>query len=192
MTTFALLGGSFDPIHNGHLRIARHILESGIADTVAFVPNARHNFKKDSVKLDFPTRLELVKAVLEPNIEAWDDDAAGTGYTADLMRRVYAKYPQAAFYFIIGSDNLANLSAWHDYPWLRQNVRFLIIPRPGYPLQERLLKRIRRKTLKMEPCELSSTRIRQLIAGGKPISGLVPIAIEERVVGLYKPLREKR
>ncbi len=192
MTTYALLGGSFDPIHNGHLRIARQVLKSGIADTVAFVPNASHNFKKDSVVLDFSTRLDLVKTVLEPNIEAWDDDAAGSGYTADLMRRVYARYPQDRFYFIIGSDNLVNLTSWHDYPWLRQNVRFLIIPRPGYPPQERLLKRIRRKTLKMEPCELSSTRIRQLIAGGKPISGLVPEAIEEMVVKLYKPLLERR
>lgn len=185
MTSYALLGGSFDPIHNGHLQIARQVLKAGFISRFIFLPNARHNFKQGSVVLDFEQRMDLVKATLEPGMEAWSDDATGTGYTSDLLRKIYQKYPRDDFYFVIGADNLAELHHWHDFPWLRKNVRFLIIPRPEYPLDNKILNRIRRKTIKVELCNISSSQIRALIAEGKSISGLVPRAVEERIVHLY-------
>lgn len=185
MTSYALLGGSFDPIHNGHLQIARQVLKAGFISRFIFLPNARHNFKQGSVVLDFEQRMDLVKATLEPGMEAWPDDATGTGYTSDLLRNIYQKYPRDDFYFVIGADNLAELHHWHDFPWLRKNVRFLIIPRPEYPLDNKILNRIRRKTIKVELCNISSSQIRALIAEGKSISGLVPRAVEERIVHLY-------
>lgn len=185
MTSYALLGGSFDPIHNGHLQIARQVLKAGFISRFIFLPNARHNFKKDSVVLDFKHRMELVQAVLEPGMEAWADDAEGTGYTSDLLRNIYLKYPRNDFYFVIGADILPELPKWHDFPWLQENVRFLVIPRPDYTLDKKILNRIRRKTIRIELCDTSSTRIRALIAAGKSISGLVPGTIEKRVLKLY-------
>lgn len=128
MTSCALLGGSFDPIHNGHLHIAREILKSGYVSRLVFLPNARHNFKKSNVVLDFQHRLALVRDALEPGMEAWEDDADGSGYTAELLQKLYRKHPQLLFHFVIGSDNLANLPLWYDFAWLRANARFLIIP----------------------------------------------------------------
>lgn len=145
MTSCALLGGSFDPIHNGHLHIAREILKSGYVSRLVFLPNARHNFKKSNVVLDFQHRLALVRDALEPGMEAWEDDADGSGYTAELLQKLYRKHPQLLFHFVIGSDNLANLPLWYDFAWLRANARFLIIPRPGYPLPQNVLRRIKRK-----------------------------------------------
>lgn len=188
MRDHALLGGSFDPVHNGHLHVARQILRAGIVRSVVFLPNARHNFKRGQVALDFSNRFELVEAALEEGMEVWDDDSRGSGYTSDLMRRLHQKYPGRTFFWVIGSDNLAHLGQWHDFSWLRMNVRFLVIPRPGYPLEERILKRIRRKTLRIEPSPISSTLVRKRIAGGEPITGLVPARIERRVIELYRPL----
>jgi nicotinate-nucleotide adenylyltransferase len=188
MRDYALLGGSFDPIHNGHLHVAREILKFGVVRAVVFLPNARHKFKHSRVLQDFDTRYGLVESALEPGMEVWDDDSTGSGFTSDLMQRLYQKHPARTFYWVIGSDNLANLTQWHNFTWLCRNVRFLVIPRPGYPLDEKILKKIRRKTLRIVPSSISSTLVRKRIAEGKPISGLVPGKIEERVLALYRPL----
>lgn len=188
MKHFALLGGSFDPIHNGHLHIAREILRLKAADAVIFLPNATHNFKRDKVLLDYKSRRELVAKVLEPGMEVWDDDAEGSGYTADLIRKLSSKHPQSSFLWVIGSDNLAELHLWHDFNWLKNNVRFLIIPRPGHTTNPKLLKKIRRKTLNTVPSDISSTQIRQIIRQGGSIHGLVPAAIEKSVLRHYLPL----
>ena len=192
MSTHALFGGSFDPIHNGHLHIAREIVKSGCVDSVVFLPNSRHNFKKGSVLLDFATRFELVKSALGHGMEVWDDDSTGSGYTSDLLQRIYEKYPDHSFYWVIGSDNLASLHTWHDYAWLTTFVRFLVIPRPGFPLELDLLRKIRRKVLQIKPSPVSSTQVRERIAEGKPLKGLVPHALENRIIELYKPLLAKR
>ncbi|NLN85717.1 MAG: nicotinate (nicotinamide) nucleotide adenylyltransferase [Candidatus Cloacimonetes bacterium] len=188
MIRHALLGGSFDPIHNGHLHTAREILRLKAADTVVFLPNATHNFKRDKVLLDYSRRRELIAKVLEPGMEVWDDDAEGSGYTADLIRGLQQKHPDRSFLWVIGSDNLAELHRWHDFNWLKNNVRFLIIPRPGHPANPKVLKKIRRKTLKTVPSDISSTQIRQIIREGGSIRGLVPTAIEKSVVEFYRPL----
>jgi nicotinate-nucleotide adenylyltransferase len=158
---------------------------------LVFLPNARHNFKKGNVVLDFQHRLALVRDALEPGMEAWEDDADGSGYTAELLQKLYRKHPQVLFHFVIGSDNLANLPLWYDFAWLRANARFLIIPRPGYPLPQNVLRRIKRKTLKIEPCPISSSQIRSRIAAEKSISGLVPESLEQRIIELYRPLLAK-
>ncbi|NLW18738.1 MAG: nicotinate (nicotinamide) nucleotide adenylyltransferase [Candidatus Cloacimonetes bacterium] len=191
MNHLALLGGSFDPIHSGHLHIAREILRLKAADAVIFLPNATHNFKRDTVLLDYDQRRELLAKVLEPGMEVWDDDAEGSGYTADLIRKLVQKHPQSSFSWVIGSDNLAELHRWHDFSWLKSNVRFIIIPRPGHPADPNVLKRIRRKTLKTVPSEISSSQIRQNILEGRSIKGLVPAAIEQRIQELYLPLLKK-
>ncbi|MBW6514825.1 MAG: nicotinate (nicotinamide) nucleotide adenylyltransferase [Candidatus Syntrophosphaera sp.] len=191
MNCYALLGGSFDPIHNGHLHIARQILELGAASNVVFLPNARHNFKQDKVLLDFANRFRLVQSVLEPGMEAWPDDSEGSGYTADLMKRLYAKHPDKDFLWVIGSDNIGGLESWHDFAWLRDNLSFLIIPRHRYPLRESVLKMIRHQVLEIEPTYESSSQVRNRVWTGKSIHGLVPEAIEEEVVSLYKPIVKK-
>lgn len=188
MISQALLGGSFDPVHNGHLHIAREILCSGLVENVIFLPNARHNFKGSSVLLDYTARRQLIAAVLEPRMELWDDDSEGSGYTSDLLKRLCQAYPDRAFLWVIGSDNLSTLHLWHDFPWLRSNVHFLIIPRPDFPADNKVLKRIRHKTLKTIPSDISSSDIRSRIRAGKPIHGLVPPGIEDRVIQLYLPL----
>lgn len=181
----AIIGGSFDPIHNGHLYLAARLSADPEIETVALMPVGNHHFKKDTTILPFEQRLQLIQKVLQPGVEVWLDDAAGSGYTADLMCRLQAKYPEKHFAFVIGSDNLATLHHWYDFEWLKANVTFLIVPRVGYELQgldelgiNYLIKDIR-------PPEVSSSSIRQKIAQGLSIHGLVPEEIEPQVSRLY-------
>lgn len=188
MNSLALLGGSFDPIHSGHLHVAREILASSLVPGVVFLPNAQHNFKRNRVVLDFPARFALVRDALEPGMEAWDDDALGSGYTADLLERLYHKHPELSFFWVIGSDNLPGLPRWHDFRWLKENARFLIVRRPGYPLHPAILDQIEHCVLDCEPSSVSSTLVRQRIAEGKSLRGLVPPRLQCRIIRLYAPL----
>ena len=188
MNSLALLGGSFDPIHSGHLHLAREILASDLVGGVVFLPNACHNFKRNRVVLDFPARFALVRDALEPGMETWDDDAVGSGYTADLLQGLYQKYPGRSFFWVIGSDNLPGLPRWHDFRWLKENARFLIIPRPGYPLPPEILDQIEHRVLDCAPSSVSFTLVRQRIAEGKSLRGLVPPRLQRRIIRLYAPL----
>jgi len=191
MTSCAILGGSFDPIHNGHLHIARQVLNTDWVDCLAFVPSARHNFKGNSIRLDFVQRCRLIQCVLEPGMELWLDDATGSGYTSDLMQSLLKKHPDKRFFFAIGADNLSSLPRWHDFPWLRDHLEFLVLERPDYPLEQSVLSQIKATLLSLEPCDISSTRIRELISQGGSIQGLVPDPILTDVLELYLPLLRK-
>ncbi len=186
---YALLGGSFDPFHNGHLHIAEQILGHTAIDKLIFLPCGRHNFKRLSVRLDFETRFQLIrKAIVNmPRMEAWDEDSEtkGSGYTSDLMRRIYINHPDKRFCFIIGSDNVNALPQWHDFEWLRHNVELLVVPRPGYHIDEAILDRVKATMVSIPLSDISSAMIRSRLDSEQPISGLVPAGIELDIIKLY-------
>jgi len=181
----ALIGGSFDPVHNGHLHLARELLKDPDILELAFIPVGRHHFKHDLSVLSFEERVNLISQVLEPGMQLWEDDAEGSGFTSDLIRRLSTRYPDKHFAFVIGSDNLAQLPKWHEYDWLRQHLAFIIIPRPGYklvfppqPPSQYLIKPI-------DPPDVSSSQIRKHVSLGLPIDSLVPQSIKEEIITLY-------
>lgn len=182
----AIIGGSFDPIHNGHLFLAQKLCLDSQIETVAFVPVGNHHFKKDSIVLPFEQRLQLIQQILEPKIQLWLDDASGSGYTSELMRSLQAKFPKKRFAFVIGSDNLTQLHKWHDFQWLKSKVTFCIVPRAGYDLQDLDGLGIEYMIKDIHPPEVSSSMIRRHLLEGKSIHGLVPDAIEALVKQLYE------
>lgn len=181
----ALIGGSFDPIHNGHLFVAAELLKDPLINRLAFVPVGRHNFKHALTVLSFSQRSSLIARAIEPGMELWDDDEAGSGYTSDLIQRLRKSHPGMRFAFVIGSDNLPQLPQWHDYEWLRQELSFIVIPRPGYelslpePAPQVMIRDI-------HPPEVSSSQIRSRIKAGLPIDGLVPVHLKTDIIKLYK------
>lgn len=183
----AIIGGSFDPIHNGHLYLAEKLSQDPDIERVAFLPVGNHHFKKDKIVLSFEQRLRLIREVLQPGVEVWLDDAGGSGYTADLMRRLQAKYPDRHFAFVIGSDNLRHLHLWYDFEWLQANVTFLIVPRVGYEVQELGELGINHLIKDIRPPEVSSSTIRRNIAQGLSIEGMVSERIKSQVLELYRP-----
>lgn len=185
----ALIGGSFDPFHNGHLHIARQILGFPGFGHVIFLPNEKHNFKKDRVSLAFSERYRLIQKAIEPfkNMEVWDLDSGegNTGYTADLLKKIHAFYPKICYHFVIGADNLSALKKWYDFEWLKQNVSFLILPRPDYEIDTSHLRGIRYQVLPIQVSDISSTQIKHRLQSRQSIHGLVPELIEEEVIRLY-------
>ncbi|MCF7918414.1 MAG: nicotinate (nicotinamide) nucleotide adenylyltransferase [Candidatus Cloacimonetes bacterium] len=184
-----ILGGSFNPVHNGHLEIARNVLDSGIVENIWLLPSSFHPLKNHSICLSFEQRLHLLKDAVAglPQCFVFDYDNQGDApsFTAVLLQKLENRFPEIEFYFIIGYDIIPELNRWYNYPWLRDNARFIIINRPGnYDLSAAdFLKN--KQFVEMAPQDISSSEIRELVTTGKSINGLVPPQVEQEIISLY-------
>ncbi|MCK9557106.1 MAG: nicotinate (nicotinamide) nucleotide adenylyltransferase [Candidatus Cloacimonetes bacterium] len=198
---YAILGGSFDPIHNGHLYLAKEVLSLSPVHKIILVPSFRHNFKGNNIILDYDNRLQLAQEAVDhftplnfaihpaedfrTPIEVWDAERGESGYTSDLVKKLLSLYPDQSFAFIIGADNLIQLPEWHDFEWLKQNLHFIILPRPESTMPCDVLSQIKHTILDMRLCPISSSEIRARIAHGDSIHDLVPSQLEEKILKLY-------
>jgi nicotinate-nucleotide adenylyltransferase len=132
----AVMGGSFDPIHNGHLMIAKYVIEHKIADEVLFVPTGISPFKDGGALASSEDRIQMIKLAIEgcPGLSYSDMELnrEGKSYTFDTMMTLKQIYPDVNMKFIIGMDNLVSLNCWHKAQELVNNVDFIIYPRPGF------------------------------------------------------------
>ena len=190
----AVLGGTFDPIHLGHLHIATEIIKQQTAESVLFVPSGHHHFKKNTIILPFDKRYSLVEKATKnnPKFAVSDADKEGSGYTADLMKKLFYLYPEIDFSFVIGSDNLPQLNKWFEYHYLAENLHFIILPRPGYPLLPQVIKQLKATILEINTCPISASDIRKKIYKGESIKGMVPEELEAEIVLLYKNKEDTR
>ena len=181
MTT--LLGGTFNPPHNGHVALAR-AAEEQFGEEVVVLVAARPGHKE--VRLDGETRLELARAAfpghrveLDPH-ERTVDMLAGDRWDDPL--------------FVIGADEFCDFLTWKDPEGVVARARLAVATRPGYPRErlqsvlDRLTKPDRVQFFEIEPLPISSADIRERVARGEPIDGLVPPAVAEliRARGLYR------
>ena len=186
-----LLGGSFDPIHMGHLTLAQTATQALELDKVLFLPTGNHPLKKNKNILSAEKRFQLVKKAINsyPDFEAskLDMEDADLSYSAELIKRLRKLYPEDDLYFLTGDDIITELPQWHNWEWLLQAVQFVVAKRPGTNREkwqdldylEHFL------FIDMEPQDISSTEIRQNINNKKSISGLVPQIIEEEIISAY-------
>ena len=185
-----ILGGSFNPVHNGHLDIVQNVLKSKIIDNIWLLPSAYHPLKKNSSVPDFKLRLKLVKAAIIdiPHCFAfdYDDQDSEPSFTDVLLQKLSDKFPQHTFHFIIGFDIIPEIHRWHNYHWLQNNASFIIINRPGNYNLEAADQLKNKHFIEMQPNHISSTIIRKFIAEGKSIKGLVPFQIEQEIIELYQ------
>ena len=170
-----IYGGSFDPIHHGHLILAREALEILPLDEVIFVPAAQSPHKPGQLPAPAEIRWEMLEAALagEAGLRAWrrEIDRPAPSYSVETVEELNAAAPGAKFHFLIGDDNLAKLPTWHRFDDLRRLVQFVVLDRAGgaseYPYPA-----IRRKI------DISATAIRKRVASGRSIRYLVPEAVE--------------
>jgi nicotinate-nucleotide adenylyltransferase len=185
-----ILGGSFNPIHNGHLEIVRNVIKSNIIDNIWLLPSSLHPLKNNGSVPDFEIRLKLVKAAIIdiPACFAFDYDNQDSkpSYTDVLLQKLSHKFPQHTFHFIIGFDIIPEIHRWHNYQWLQNNARFISINRPGNYNMDAAGKLKNKKFIEMQPNKTSSTLIRNLIANKKSITGLIPPQIEQKIIALYQ------
>lgn len=135
------LGGSFDPVHFGHLIAAQDAYEQHHLDRIIFVPAAQAPLKPNDVQSSSEDRLEMLRAAIgwDHRFEIADLELkrGGISYTVDSARHFRSLYPNDDLYWIIGGDQLPKLHLWKDVTELAKLVEFIFLERPGYPVRAR-------------------------------------------------------
>ena len=178
-----LFFGSFNPIHNGHVGIARYLLEKKLCAEVWFVVSP---FKVDRFLLPETDRLAIVSAAIGgiPGMKACDVEFSMSkpSYTVDTLRVLFDRYPGRRFALIIGGDNVPDFPKWKDYRWIESHCSIFVYPRPGMVNSEESPS----MTFIDAPLfPLSATEIREMIRKGDDISNLVPSEALSLIWKLY-------
>lgn len=199
MKKIGVLGGSFDPVHLGHLSLAKDALVQGSLDQVILMPVHRQPFKLDTkLSLD-KDRLSMLREAVKDSpgltVSDWEIKSKGVSYTYLTLRSLKKQYPDAKIYFITGTDTFLKINTWKNAEELLEENNFIVGHRPGYREQE-LLERVSslRQTYETDinvinntRLDISATEIREIIKCGGAISKLVPPGVERYIKthGLY-------
>lgn len=193
---WGVLGGSFDPVHNGHLNLADSVLKIKNLTGVLFIPAFRHPLKNPSAPAPYDTRVEMLKLALNGRknliLSEIEKSEKLTGYTFDLLPALKKRFPKAQFHFIIGSDLVSQLPNWHRAKDLLKECSFLVGARPGTKLSA--IKKpagAKMEFVEIKELDISASNIRTLVKNRAPISDmekLVPQTVAEYIFkkGLYK------
>ncbi|HZU97112.1 MAG TPA: nicotinate-nucleotide adenylyltransferase [Planctomycetota bacterium] len=183
-----LVGGSFNPIHRGHLAIARSAREALHLDRVILIPSARPPHKKNLDLAPAADRLAMARLAAGPGIEvsSIELDRQGPSYTVDTLRAFHAQEPDAELTFIIGADSVPELVTWRDAKTLVGLARFAVAARPGHDLDREVTASEQALGAKftlvpIEPDPVSATDIRERVRAGRSIDGLVPDAVRDYI-----------
>ena len=179
-----LFGGSFDPIHLGHLLVAQAAIEELGLDRLFFIPAAQSPFKPAHHPAPAAARLQWLRLALggKTNYEIDDQEIrrGDVSYTIETLRDYAKRFPKAELFYLIGADNAAKLNEWREAGELAKLAEFVALPRPGgataiFPPS------FRGRTLEGFPLAISSSEIRARVKAGLPIEPLVPLAVAEAI-----------
>lgn len=176
-----ILGGTFNPIHLGHLLIAQDAVDAARLDRVLFIPSATPPHKALHGNVSATHRLRMVNLAIAGDKRFAVDDLeirrGGKSYSVDTLAALRKRHPRASFHFIIGADSLDELHLWKDARRLVRLCRFIAVTRPGYKGKPARLPGLRYRLLHTHPCDIASRDIRARAARGKSIRYLVPEAV---------------
>ena len=170
-----ILGGTFNPVHIGHLILAEEAREKLALDKIIFIPAALPPHKDNFNIAPAQDRLEMLKLAVKGNkffaVSDIEIKRKGPSYTIDTLNAFKAKFGRDELYFIIGSDLLKYLSEWKDLGQIIKMIKFLVATRPGYPL-EQIPSYI--QTLAIRAVDVSGFEVRRCIKENKSFRYLVP------------------
>ena len=179
-----LFGGSFDPVHLGHLLVAQAAVEELELDRLFFIPVAQSPFKPENRPAPASARLQWLRLALagETNCEVDDQEIrrGGVSYTIETLRDYARRFPQARLFYLIGADNAALLNQWREAGELAKLAEFVAIPRPGGAAAS-FPPPFRGRRLRGFPLGVSSSEIRARVKAGLPVAHLVPPAVAEAI-----------
>jgi len=187
-----IFGGTFDPVHIGHLAVAEQCREQGELEQVWFVPAPRPPHKLDRPMTPFGQRVEMLALAIAGNpafrIDEIEKERSGPSYTVDTLDQLQQRQPQLDLHLLIGSDCLPDLPQWRNPRRILELAQLLVVARPGWPLvrAEELGKALglgpdavsRVQTVQVPLIDLSSTDLRRRAAAGRSLRYLVPRAVE--------------
>ena len=192
-----VLGGTFDPVHNGHLHIADTLRTALNLDRVLWVPAGRPPHKSDQIVSSDRDRLAMLDLALAGSatdeISTIDIDRSGPSYTADTLEILAGRFPSARLFFLMGEDSLRDLPTWHDPERILRVAELAVAGRPGVETDlESLELQVPGvgKHVHVVPTKeiaISSSDIRRRVRESQPVGGLVPAIVEAyiRDNGLY-------
>lgn len=192
MRRIGVMGGTFDPIHHGHLVAASEVAHIFALDEVIFVPTGEP-YQKHSREVS-PAEDRYLMTVIATasnprfNVSRVDIDRPGPTYTIDTLRDLHAKAgPQAELYFITGADALANILTWHDVDELFRLAHFVGCTRPGHRLSEAGVPDGQVSLVEVPALAISSTECRARVEAEEPVWYLVPDGVVQYIAkrGLY-------
>lgn len=193
-----VLGGTFDPIHKGHLHIARELRKALALDRIIWIPAGRPPHKSGQIVSADADRLAMLRLALRDapldEISTIEIDRPGPSFTADTLGQLSQDLAPARLVFLMGEDSLRDLPTWRDPERILQAADVAVAGRPGVDIDLDALTldlpalRGRAHVIPTPELAISSTEIRQLAAEGKPIDHLVPAAVAGYIAarGLYQ------
>lgn len=201
MKSIAILGGSFNPVHYGHLKMAEAAMESTHFSKVLFIPTGTPYHKEQKDLLPFSDRLKLLELAIEncPDFDCSpiEGERDGNSYTIDTVRELLWQNPTNSYSLLIGTDQFLTLRSWHKIKELGQLVDFYVANRNGemsfstFQKEKEALEKelsLHCNLFPMPAIDLSSTEIRKLLKEGKSIHGMLPKPVEEYILkkGFYR------
>lgn len=200
MANKGLFGGTFDPIHFGHLYIAQEALHRLRLDNILFMPSGNPPHKTTKNKTDANIRYELVKMAIKDEekfvLSSYEIDSKGLSYTYKTLEYLKWKEPDTKWYFITGVDCLMELDLWKNVADIFKLSTLVVFNRSGYKKEEILYqkKAVEEKYnveiifLDINPVDISSTEIKNMLKEGKGVSHLLPLNVFNKIVelDLYK------
>lgn len=190
-----LFGGTFNPIHTGHLIAAQDALEALKLSRVWFVPCATPPHKPEASLAPAHHRLRMIRAAIRGDrrfaVSDIEIQRGGVSYSVDTLRQLRRRHPKADWFFIIGSDSFKELHGWREIETLARLCHFIVVARPDFEMKNlsarrcRLdgdtFKRVCRHQVRAHLIGISSTEIRQRVRAGKSIRHLTPDAVADYI-----------
>lgn len=184
MPRIGLFGGSFDPVHLGHLLVAQAACEELGLARLFFIPAAQSPFKPGLESAPAAMRLTMLRLALagecRNEVDAQETRRGGVSYTIDTVRDYAARFPGAELFYLIGADHLVKLPQWREADELARMIEFVVIPRPGQNLTAPTAP-FQIRTLQGFPLAVSSSQIRARVRAGRTIRHLVPAPVAELI-----------
>lgn len=199
-----IMGGTFDPVHNAHLTLAKRAYEQFALDEIWMLPNGNPPHKKNTRQADVECRMQMIRLAIQgiPYLKLCDEERSGGEfhYTCETLGRLREEHPDTVFYFIMGADSLFEFDRWRE-PELISRECILLAAVRDHCQREEIRKRIEELKdrfgaeiyiLDTPNMDISSVDIRELISQNRDISYMVPPAVEEyiRGQGLYEAKQE--
>ena len=182
------MGGTFDPIHNGHLVAASEVANMFDLDEVVFVPTGEP-WQKSGKKVSAAEDRYLMTVIATASnprfkVSRVDIDRSGPTYTVDTLRDLRRFYPDAELFFITGADALASIVTWRDWEDMFEPARFVGVTRPGSELDDAILPEVHRERVSLvdiPAMAISSTECRERAASKRPVWYLVPDGVVQYI-----------
>jgi nicotinate-nucleotide adenylyltransferase len=179
-----ILGGTFDPPHNGHIGIAQAALKEFRLDRVIFVPACVPPHKMKRCVAPAEDRFKMLQLAINGHekfeISRIELDRPGPSYTADTLTEFRKTYPYDELFLLIGADNIAEIESWHEPDRIVGLAKIAAANRPNFTASGAYTDRV--VAFKMPPADISSTVIRKRVKTGLPITDLVPPGVEDYII----------